>query len=48
MKKLFYLLAISVALVIGATACAPEEPNHEPAVASMEMEYMEYSAFSLR
>ena len=35
MKRLFYLLAIATALVIGATACTPEEPNHEPAVASM-------------
>lgn len=50
MKKLFYFVAIAVALVIGATACTPEEPNHEPAVASMALE--EYSEpalpFSLR
>ena len=48
MKKLFYLLAIAVALVIGATACTPDEPNHEPAAASMDLEYMEYSDFCLR
>lgn len=48
MKKLFYLVAIAVTLLVGATACTPdEEPNHEPAAASMAI-YMEYSDFCLR
>ena len=49
MKKLFYFVAIAVALVIAATACTPEEPNHEPAAASMELEYNEPALpFNLR
>ena len=50
MKKLFYFVAIAVALVIAATSCStPEEPNYEPAVASMAIEYSEPALpFSLR
>ena len=49
MKKLFYFVAIAVTLVIAATSCTPKEPNYEPAVASMAIEYNEPALpFSLR